>query len=113
MCDLRRARQRGHVAEPGGLPPRQEGAPLAVAGVPPDYFSSKGQLWGNPLYDWDHLARTGYGWWIDRIRAAFELYDIIRLDHFRGFYNYWRYPPAPRCVRGKWRKGRACASSRR
>ena len=59
------------------------GQPLAVAGVPPDYFSATGQLWGNPLYDWDHLARTGYAWWIDRLRAAFELYDIIRLDHFR------------------------------
>src|SRR5437868_6498873 len=61
------------------------GMPLAAAGVPPDYFSELGQLWGNPLYDWDYLAQTGYAWWIDRLRAAFELYDVIRLDHFRGF----------------------------
>ncbi|HKB89687.1 MAG TPA: 4-alpha-glucanotransferase, partial [Opitutaceae bacterium] len=70
----------------------EHGLPLAVAGVPPDYFSTTGQLWGNPLYDWDHLARTGYRWWIDRLRAAFELYDIIRLDHFRGFDTYWEVP---------------------
>jgi 4-alpha-glucanotransferase len=82
------------------------GNPLAVAGVPPDYFSSKGQLWGNPLYDWDYLARTGYRWWIDRIQAAFELYDIIRLDHFRGFENYWEIPAGATDARGgKWRKG--------
>ena len=74
--------------------------------MPPDYFSSKGQLWGNPLYDWDYLAKTGYGWWIDRIRAAFELYDIIRLDHFRGFYNYWEIPAGSTdACGGKWRKG--------
>lgn len=83
-----------------------EGRPRAVAGVPPDYFSVLGQLWGNPLYDWDHLARTGYAWWIGRLRAAFELYDIIRLDHFRGFDTYWEIPadaPDARC--GVWRKG--------
>jgi 4-alpha-glucanotransferase len=82
------------------------GQPLAVAGVPPDYFSATGQLWGNPLYDWDHLARTGYAWWIDRLRAAFELYDIIRLDHFRGFDTYWEVPAgAPDARGGRWRKG--------
>lgn len=82
------------------------GRPRAVAGVPPDYFSVLGQLWGNPLYDWDYLARTGYAWWIGRLRAAFELYDIIRLDHFRGFDTYWEIPaeaPDARC--GVWRKG--------
>lgn len=84
----------------------EEGQPLAVAGVPPDYFSSQGQLWGNPLYDWDHLARTGYAWWIDRLRAAFELYDIIRLDHFRGFDTYWEIPADALDARGgRWRKG--------
>lgn len=83
-----------------------EGRPLAVAGVPPDYFSATGQLWGNPLYDWDHLARTGYAWWIDRLRAAFELYDIIRLDHFRGFDTYWEIPAgAPDARSGRWLKG--------
>ena len=82
------------------------GRPLAVAGVPPDYFSDKGQLWGNPLYDWDHLAGTGYAWWLDRLRAAFSLYDIVRLDHFRGFENYWEIPAGATDARdGKWRKG--------
>ena len=81
------------------------GEPLAVAGVPPDYFSASGQLWGNPLYDWDYLARTGYTWWIDRLRAAFELYDIIRLDHFRGFDTYWEIPAgAPDARTGRWLK---------
>jgi len=84
----------------------ERGQPLAVAGVPPDYFSATGQLWGNPLYDWDHLARTGYGWWVDRLRAAFELYDIIRLDHFRGFDTYWEVPAGAADARGgRWRKG--------
>ncbi len=82
------------------------GQPLAVAGVPPDYFSANGQLWGNPLYDWDHLARTGYAWWIDRLRAAFALYDIIRLDHFRGFDTYWEIPAgAPDARAGRWLQG--------
>jgi len=84
----------------------QHGLPLAVAGVPPDYFSEFGQLWGNPLYDWDHLARTGYAWWIDRLRAAFELYDVIRLDHFRGFDTYWEIPADAADARsGHWLKG--------
>jgi 4-alpha-glucanotransferase len=82
------------------------GQPLAVAGVPPDYFSTLGQLWGNPLYDWEYLARTGYAWWIARLRAAFELYDIIRLDHFRGFDTYWEVPvDAPDARGGRWLKG--------
>jgi len=83
-----------------------DGQPLATAGVPPDYFSATGQLWGNPLYDWEQLARTGYAWWIDRLRAAFELYDIIRLDHFRGFDTYWEVPAgAVDAVNGRWVKG--------
>jgi 4-alpha-glucanotransferase len=84
----------------------KRGLPVAVAGVPPDYFSSHGQLWGNPLYDWEHLARTGYAWWIERLRAAFELYDIVRLDHFRGFETYWEIPIESVDARsGRWRKG--------
>jgi 4-alpha-glucanotransferase len=84
----------------------ERGSPRAVAGVPPDYFSEKGQLWGNPLYDWDHLAGTGYRWWIDRLEAAFSLFDIIRLDHFRGFENYWEIPAGASDARsGQWRKG--------
>ncbi len=82
------------------------GNPLAVAGVPPDYYSAKGQLWGNPLYDWEYLARTNYRWWIARLRSAFELYDIIRLDHFRGFQTYWEIPADATDARGgKWRNG--------
>jgi 4-alpha-glucanotransferase len=82
------------------------GQPKAVAGVPPDYFSALGQLWGNPLYDWDHLARTGYAWWIARLRAAFELYDVVRLDHFRGFDTYWEIPAGAADARGgEWRQG--------
>ena len=82
------------------------GRPLAIAGVPPDYFSALGQLWGNPLYDWDHLRRTGYAWWIGRLRAAFELYDIVRLDHFRGFDTYWEiFADAPDARQGQWRCG--------
>ncbi|MBI2517302.1 MAG: 4-alpha-glucanotransferase [Opitutae bacterium] len=87
-----------------------QGQPLVVAGVPPDYFSAQGQLWGNPLYDWEHLQRTGYTWWIDRLKAAFELYDIIRLDHFRGFDTYWEIPAgATDACGGRWRKGPGAA----
>lgn len=82
------------------------GQPLAVAGVPPDYYSAYGQLWGNPLYDWEHLARSGYAWWIDRLRAAFTLHDIIRLDHFRGFDTYWEITAgAPDARTGRWLPG--------
>jgi len=69
-------------------------------------FSASGQLWGNPLYDWGYLARTDYAWWIERLCAAFELYDIVRLDHFRGFDTYWEVPAdAPDARNGRWRKG--------
>ena len=84
----------------------RRGQPRVVAGVPPDYYSAAGQLWGNPLYNWPHLARTGYAWWIDRLRAAFALYDIVRLDHFRGFDTYWAVPAgAADACGGTWRKG--------
>ena len=79
--------------------------PVHVAGVPPDYFSPTGQRWGNPLYRWDVLAAQGFGWWIDRIRRATEIYDIIRLDHFRGFEAYWSIPAEDdTAVNGKWIK---------
>lgn len=77
--------------------------PLAVAGVPPDYFSATGQLWGNPLYDWAALKKTNYAWWIARLRACFELYDVVRIDHFRAFYDYWRIPAgSPDARTGEW-----------
>jgi 4-alpha-glucanotransferase len=66
--------------------------PLKVAGVPPDYFSRTGQLWGNPLYDWDYMQKDGFKWWIERIKSTTDLYDIVRIDHFRGFEAYWAVP---------------------
>jgi len=79
--------------------------PMRVAGVPPDYFSETGQRWGNPLYRWDVLAERGFDWWIERIRRAMRLYDIIRLDHFRGFEAYWTIPAEEKtAVKGEWVK---------
>ncbi len=81
------------------------GKPIAVAGVPPDYFSADGQLWGNPLYAWDNHAKQNFSWWIERLKAAFDLYDIVRIDHFRGFDAYWRIPlPASTAKIGTWEK---------
>ena len=83
-----------------------DGNPTAVAGVPPDYFSETGQLWGNPIYRWDVLARDGYRWWLERFRAVLEMVDMIRLDHFRGFEAYWEVPATePTAVHGRWVKG--------
>ena len=77
-----------------------------VAGVPPDYFSEDGQLWGNPLYDWEYHAATGYKWWIERLRASIELADIVRIDHFRGFESYWSVPADADTARtGSWEVG--------
>lgn len=84
----------------------EKGYPTAVGGVPPDYFAEDGQLWGNPLYDWDAMAQDGYGWWIRRIDGARKLYDCIRMDHFRGFDEYWAVPYGDTTARnGKWCKG--------
>ena len=80
-------------------------APIRVAGVPPDYFSATGQRWGNPLYKWDIMRQNGFHWWIDRMRRAHSLYDIIRLDHFRGFEAYWSIPAANETAeQGEWIK---------
>ncbi len=77
-----------------------------VAGVPPDAFSATGQLWGNPLYDWAALRATGYRWWIERFRRTFELVDLTRIDHFRGFVAYWAVRASARTARrGSWRRG--------
>jgi len=83
----------------------EDGRPTVVAGVPPDYFSETGQLWGNPLYRWDRMAETGFAWWIERLRSLLELVDIARLDHFRGFEAYWEVPATEKtAVRGQWVK---------
>ncbi len=83
-----------------------DGRPREVAGVPPDYFSATGQLWGNPLYRWDRIAEEGFAWWIERVRANFRLADLLRLDHFRGFAAYWAIPAAePTAAKGVWRPG--------
>ncbi len=80
--------------------------PTFVAGVPPDYFSADGQLWGNPLYHWPTHAADGYAWWIARLRASFALCDVVRIDHFRGFDSYWSIPAgAPTARTGTWEKG--------
>lgn len=83
-----------------------EGKPTVVAGVPPDYFSPTGQLWGNPLYRWDVHKSSGYAWWIERLRATLSLVDIVRLDHFRGFAGYWEIPFGnPTAEIGRWVPG--------
>jgi 4-alpha-glucanotransferase len=87
-----------------------QGNPTAVSGVPPDYFSQTGQLWGNPIYRWDALAKDGYRWWLDRFRATFAMVDMIRLDHFRGFEAYWEVAATEStAVNGKWVKGPGAA----
>ncbi|MCC6455239.1 MAG: 4-alpha-glucanotransferase [Caldilineaceae bacterium] len=80
--------------------------PTVVAGVPPDYFSATGQLWGNPLYRWQHMKTNGYAWWLRRMHAALRLYDLIRVDHFRGFAGYWEIPAGePTAENGQWVQG--------
>lgn len=80
--------------------------PTVVAGVPPDYFSATGQLWGNPLYRWEAMREDGYAWWLRRIQAALQLYDLVRIDHFRGFAGYWEVPAgAETAENGRWVPG--------
>jgi len=78
----------------------------AVAGTPPDAFTDEGQLWGNPLYDWPAARRQGYGWWVERFRRVLELFDLVRIDHFRGFVAYWAVPEgAKAALAGAWKRG--------
>ncbi|MDR1688628.1 MAG: 4-alpha-glucanotransferase [Clostridiales bacterium] len=85
---------------------KNSGEPTSVAGVPPDYFSATGQLWGNPLYDWQYHKKTGYRWWKDRIKSTLKLVDILRIDHFRGFESYWSVKYGkPTAIEGAWLKG--------
>jgi 4-alpha-glucanotransferase len=87
-----------------------QGKPTVVAGVPPDFFSATGQRWGNPLYRWSEHAKDGYAWWIERVRRGFELVDIVRIDHFRGFAGYWEIPASePNAVKGRWMPGPGAA----
>ncbi len=81
----------------------ETGAAAMMAGVPPDYFSETGQLWGNPVYNWEHLEKTNFAWWISRFRALLNLVDIIRIDHFRGFEAYWAVPQGDKTAEnGQW-----------
>ena len=83
-----------------------EGGFARVAGVPPDYFAADGQLWGNPLYDWGYHRATGFAWWIKRVRYAASIYDLIRIDHFRGFDTYWAVPAGSATAKtGRWEQG--------
>ena len=93
-------------AEPGFFQLDERNVPVAVSGVPPDAFSAAGQLWGNPLYAWDRMQKDGFGWWIRRIDGASKMYDVIRIDHFRGFASYWsvKYGEETAC-HGKWITG--------
>lgn len=80
-----------------------DGRPLFIAGVPPDYFSATGQRWGNPIYDWEYLKKTGYEFWVKRIGCSSELFDIVRIDHFRAFDTFWKIPAScPTAVEGEW-----------
>ncbi|MFN0098529.1 MAG: 4-alpha-glucanotransferase [Gemmatimonadaceae bacterium] len=82
---------------------RDDGRPDVQAGVPPDYFSATGQLWGNPIYNWDAMQADGFQWWIRRIRALFEMVDVVRIDHFRGFESFWEVPgDAETAINGRW-----------
>jgi 4-alpha-glucanotransferase len=93
-------------ARPGYFQLDDKGRPLCVAGVPPDYFSKTGQLWGNPLYDWERLADDRYRWWVQRVRASLEQVDLVRIDHFRGFAAYWEVPAgASTAQNGRWVRG--------
>ena len=83
-----------------------DGNPTVIAGVPPDYFSETGQRWGNPLYRWKRMEAQGYRWWIERFRSSLEFYDLVRIDHFRGFEAYWEIPASEEtAVKGRWVRG--------
>ncbi len=93
-------------ADPKSFLLDERNVPTVVAGVPPDYFCADGQLWGNPIYDWERMKADGYGWWIRRIESAKRLYDVIRIDHFRGFDSYWAVPYGEEtAINGEWRTG--------
>ncbi|MCI4441411.1 4-alpha-glucanotransferase [Tibeticola sp.] len=93
-------------AQPSWFALDPSGEPEVIAGVPPDYFSPQGQRWGTPLYRWDRMAEDGYGWWKRRLQRTLEQFDVVRIDHFRGFASYWEVPAqAPTAIDGRWRPG--------
>ena len=93
-------------AEPEWFQLDERNVPTEVSGVPPDYFSEDGQLWGNPLYRWDAMQTDGFGWWIRRVDGAGKLFDVIRIDHFRGLESYWSVPYGEKTAKnGRWVKG--------
>jgi 4-alpha-glucanotransferase len=93
-------------ASPESFQLDEKGFPTDVAGVPPDQFTADGQLWGNPLYNYEYMQSNGYKWWIDRIGGASKLYDVVRIDHFRGFESYWAVPYGEKtAMNGRWVKG--------
>ena len=93
-------------ADPESFQLDDRNVPVEVSGVPPDYFSENGQLWGNPLYDWDAMKKDGYAWWVRRIEGASHLYDVLRIDHFRGLESYWAVPFGETTAKiGRWVKG--------
>jgi 4-alpha-glucanotransferase len=97
-CDVWSNREQYHLGK--------DGRPSLVAGVPPDYFCEDGQLWGNPIYDWDEMKRDGYKWWRDRISHMANMFDALRIDHFRGIESYWAVPKEAETARlGEWKKG--------
>jgi len=92
-------------ARPGDFDLQPDGIPRHVAGVPPDFFSETGQRWGNPLYDWDRMQRDGFPFWVDRMRTQLRLFDMVRIDHFRGFDTYWQVPvEESTAINGRWVK---------
>ena len=93
-------------AEPEFFMLDEKNVPIAVAGVPPDYFNEEGQLWGNPLYNWDAMKKDGYGWWIRRMDGTLKLFDLVRMDHFRGFDSFWAVPYGDTTAKnGHWVQG--------
>lgn len=97
-------------SNPGQFKLDVRGNPLVQAGVPPDYFSATGQLWGNPIYAWDRMQADGYAWWIRRMRAALAMFDLVRLDHFRGFAAFWEVPGTDTtAINGRWVPGPGAA----
>lgn len=93
-------------ADPDGFRLDAKHWPVEVAGVPPDEFSIEGQLWGNPIYDWDAMRKDGYRWWMRRVKMASQMFDALRLDHFRGFFSYWAVPAGEMTAKkGCWRQG--------